>query len=141
MHSPFPSSASDVCVQFVNYRRCTLEGTKLAARVDALSKDNAALQGKVQTLSTENEKLNGKVADLQSQLVVTSTQSPVTAKPAPFTFRCEDSGATECAPNINAIGNDVAVQACCGKIELHSTECSVNPCELLAAVEDLKRRL
>ena len=115
---------------------------KLSARVDVLTKDNAALKGTVQGLSAENKKLNEYVADLQSQLAAPPpTPAPVTVKPSPFSFMCVDDGATECAPSVVADGNNAAVQACCGTLEFQSAECSVNPCQLKADVEELKRRL
>lgn len=91
-----------------------------------------------------------KLASTQNKLddviAAAVTPAPTTTMPfdAPaFSYSCSDDGNAEadCPPTVNAVGSDVHISACCGSVAIHSADCSLNPCRLLAEVEDLKRRM
>ena len=108
----------------------------MAVRLSALEKDNAVL-------TTENSRLNGALEAVQAQLAASATTPRPRTTPdatAPFSFTCSDGAVETGPPSIVAVGSDLNVAACGGKIAFHSTECAVNPCQLLKDVEDLKTR-
>ena len=48
-----------------------------------------------------------------------------------------------CAPSVESSppGNALTLTACCGAVVIHSEECTVNPCAVLADVAEIKSLL
>jgi len=119
-------------------------------QIQKLTTNSEALANRVSLLENENADLKAKLASTQNKLddviAAAVTPAPTTTMPfdAPaFSYSCSDDGNAEadCPPTVNAVGSDVHISACCGSVAIHSADCSLNPCRLLAEVEDLKRRM
>jgi hypothetical protein len=131
--------------------------------VDLAQKEQiAALNNKNEALSVDNLNLLRRVGQLEAivfveeedsttSTVTTSTTFTATSTTTKRATAAPDLGfcatvplsAEKCAPLIgtDTDGGGVELRACCGDVVIHSSSCSVDPCQLKAELDDLKQRV